>query len=175
LADNRQMQRWQRASLGVIVGTLVVLTTAGCTVESRAVAGVGVGADGSPIGYLKVCSEHIDGATVYQTDDDHLGKWTVKPSATGFATWSFAYGGNGWTVSDAFVRLPPEQTYSLYGWTDDNTSSADAVDFTLAGLASMKPGQVRYWFRGADPDGKQDGYVVTSVEQFRAHACDGLR
>lgn len=161
--------------LGLSLAAAVALVTTGCTVESRAIAGVGVGTDGAPVGFLQVCSEHIDGASIYQTDKDHLGTWTVKPAATGFATWSLASGGNGWTVTEPFASLKSGQTYTMFGWTNDNTSAADGVEFTTANLATMKPGQVRYWFRGADPEGKQDGYVVTSVEQFQRNACDGLR
>ena len=169
------MQSKQRAGLGVAAGIFVAFAAAGCTVESRAVAGVGVGADGNPIGFLQVCSEHIDGATVYQTDADHLGMWTIKPAANGFTTWSFANGGNGWKVSNPFVRLASGQSYTLYGWTEDSTSSADSVDFTLAELTKMKPGQVRYWSGHSDASGINDLEVTTTVADFKQHACDRYR
>ena len=166
------MRQWQLGLLGLTLIMAVALVTTGCTVEARAVAGVGVGPDGGPVGFLQVCSEHIDGATVYQTDTDHLGTWAPTPAATGFATWSLAGGGNGWTVTEPFASLKAGQTYHLYGWTTDNTSSAVAVDFTVADLTAMKPGQVRYLSGHADSSGNNDLEVVTSVAQFQQHACD---
>jgi hypothetical protein len=169
------MRGWLRGVLGLTVAVATALVTTGCTVEARAVAGVGVGMDGEPVGFLQVCSEHIDGATVYQTDQDHLGTWTVKPAAKGFATWSFAVGGDGWTVTEPFATLKPGQTYHLYGWTKDNSSSADSVVFSPTDLAAMKPGQVRYWSGRSDASGNNDLEVVTSVAQFQQHACDRYR
>lgn len=166
------MRRWRRGVLGRTLATVVALVTTGCTVEARAIAGVGVGADGGPVGFLQVCSDHIDAATVYQTDKDHLGTWTVTPAATGFATWPLASGGNGWAVTEPFANLKAGQTYHLYGWTKDNTSSAVAVDFTVADLAAMKPGQVRYPAGRADSSGTHSFEVVTSVARFQQHACD---
>jgi hypothetical protein len=147
------------------VAAAVVGLTSGCTVEARGVMGIGVGADGDPVAFLQVCSDHIDGATAYVTDSDHRGSWTADPAATGFATWSLLDGGDGWSVAEPFVAPEPGQVYSLYGWTRDNSSSATSVSFTAADLAGMKPGQVRY----------NDVTVVTTVEEFRQHACDPYR
>ena len=166
------MRRWRLGVLGLTLATTLALVTTGCTVEARAVAGVGVGAEGGPVGFLQVCSEHIDGATVYQTDNHHLGTMAATPAATGFATWSLASGGSGWTVTEPFASLQAGQTYHLYGWTRDNTSSAVAVDFTVSDLTAMKPGQVRYQSRRAESSGNNDLEVVTSVAQFQQHACD---
>ena len=158
------------------VGVLLLpVGLAGCTVPINAVAGVGVGDDGQPLGMIEVCSEHIDGSSVYQTQDDHLGSWEAKPAATGFTSWSLADGGNGWRVTEAFAPLKPGQNYTLYGWTNDNSSSAADVDFTTADLANMKPGQVRYWSGKLNDAGTKGIYDVTTVEQFRAHACDRYR
>ncbi len=142
----------------------------GCTVPATGLAGIGTGADGSPVGFLEVCGGHIDGATVYQTDNDHLGSWSVKPAASGYTSWSLRSGGDGWTATEPFVPLHPHQTYSLYGWTNDNSSSADAVEFTSADLASIPHGQVRYW-SGSLKDNGDGIYIVGTVDQFKKLAC----
>ena len=111
-------------------------------------SGVGVGTDGRPVGFLRVCS---------------------------YATWSVDSGGNGWAVTKPFATLKPGQAYHLYGWTNDNTSPADPVDFTAADLAAMKPGQVRYRSGRANATGDKDLEVVTTAVQFQQHACDRYR
>jgi hypothetical protein len=152
-------ERW----IALTLGATAILALSGCTVESHAALGFGVASDGTPVGFLQVCSEHIDGVTVYKTDRDHIGTWTVQPSAVGFATWSLVSGGNGWTVTEA-LALKPGQSYHSYGWTNDNSSSAAGPDITSEQLAAMTPGQVLW-------DG-QDGGQVTSLPDFKAHACD---
>lgn len=156
-----------RARGGVLALMLAVLAgpTSACSVDDRAVVGLAVSADGSPMGVLQVCSKHIDGVTIYQTDNDHLGTWTVDPAATGFSTWSLVHGGSGWTVETPLAALKPGQTYDMYGWTKNNTSAADGPEFTPEQLAALKPGQVLW-----DPLEK-DAPVVT-LAYFRQHACD---
>jgi hypothetical protein len=79
-----------RRALSVVVAGAVVLLTAGCTVPGVAVSGIGVDTQGNPVGYLQVCQDHIDGATVYIDDTHKFGNWESVPAATGFATWSLA-------------------------------------------------------------------------------------
>jgi len=156
-----------RLLLVVISGPLMLL--AGCTVPLGAVAAVSVNAEGEPVGIIQVCRDRIDGATLYITEDDKLGTWTSSPPATGTTSWPLATGGNGWTVGDPLVKLRPGLTYALYGWTNDNSSSAQAVEFTTADLERLRPGQVRYW--AGDENASDDGYKTVSLAEFKAAAC----
>ena len=155
----------------IAVGTaLTAALLNACTVPGTAVAGVGVSADGSPVGYLQVCSHSIDGATLYVTEPNSVGEWEVSPSMNAFSSWSLPSGGSGWRVTEPMTTLQPGTEYILYGWTHDNSASADAVHFTTDDLAAMHPGQVRYW-AGEESEGA-DVAVTTSVADFKAHACD---
>ena len=70
-----------RRALAVVVAGAAALLTAGCTVPSGAVVGIGVDAHGNPVGYLQVCQEHIDGATIYIDDAHTFGSWSTSPPA----------------------------------------------------------------------------------------------
>jgi len=77
-------------------------------------AGIGVDNKGAPIGYLQVCQDHLDGATVY-TDgkDDDQGSWKASPAVTGFARWSLTDPGEGWTTKTTLGQLKPGVKYNL--------------------------------------------------------------
>ena len=154
----------------LLVSAAAVAVMSGCTVPPVAVTGISIGPDGQPIGVLQGCSQHIDGATVYQTDTDHLGSWGIKPAATGFTTWSLLRGGTGWTVTEPLVAIKPDQTFTLYGWTKDNSSAAIPVDFTAADLVALRPAQVRVWSGKISSHG--DVEATLSIEQFKKNACD---
>ncbi|MEO7261665.1 MAG: hypothetical protein ABI047_10485, partial [Jatrophihabitantaceae bacterium] len=119
--------------------------TSGCTVPVRAVAGIGVDAGGRVVGYLRVCSHHIDGATLYHDQDDRLGSWTAPQRVTGFTSWTLASTPSGWRADPPLARLRPATEYTLYGWTSDSSSSAADVTFSLEQLAKLTPGQVIHW------------------------------
>jgi len=76
-----------------------------------------------------------------------------------------------WTATKPLGKLRPRTTYAMYGWTNDNSYAAEAVDFTLEELARMKPGQVRYWAGKTAGDGMTGVYSVTSEDEFRRTAC----
>lgn len=69
--------------------------------------------------------------------------------------------------------LKPGVTYSFYGWTNDSSSSANAVSFTARDLASMEPGQVRYVTGYSDKD-SSDLTATISADEFRRTACKTL-
>ncbi|WP_407915227.1 hypothetical protein [Kitasatospora sp. NE20-6] len=157
-------------------GLLTGLT--GCTVAEGAVSGVTVTEDGRPIGMVMVCHRRIDGATLYTHDDASgtsgriMGRWKHDGPLTGYAPLPLD-GGDGWTPEQPLQPLEAGRTYTLYGWTEDNSSSASHVSFTLADLAALTPGRVRY-FVGAEYGGDADGLTTTSLEEFQAHACDNV-
>jgi len=160
-----------RRALAVAVAGTAALLTAGCTVPLGGVTGIGVDAKGNPVGYLQVCHDHIDVALIYIDDAHEFGRWSTSPAVTGFATWSLADPSGTWTAVDSLHKLKPRTTYSMFSGTNDDSSSTEAVDFTIEDLASMKPGQVRYDAGKTTSDGMNGVYSVTSAEQFRQTAC----
>jgi hypothetical protein len=152
--------------------TAISFLLAGCTVPVVGLAGIGVDNKGAPVGYLQVCQDHLDGASVY-TDgkDDDQGSWKASPAVTGFARWSLTDPGEGWTAKTTLGQLKPSEKYNLYGRTEDASSSAANVTFTKEDLARLKPGLVLYWSGKANADGTEDLQTVSSEGEFRANAC----
>ena len=158
------------AALSLVTALLFLL--AGCTVPVVGLAGIGVDDKGAPVGYLQVCQDHLDGATVY-TDgkDDDQGSWKATPAVTGFARWSLTDPGEGWTTKTTLGQLKPGVKYNLYGRTEDASSSAANVTFTKEDLARLKPGQVLYSSGKTNADGTEDLPAVSSESEFRTNAC----
>ncbi|WP_405009631.1 hypothetical protein [Kitasatospora sp. NBC_01539] len=169
------MARIRRVVLGAAVGGMLAGLT-GCTVAVGAVSGVTVTADGRPIGMVMVCHHRIDGATLYTDQGTNgtrsVGRWKHDGPLTGYAPLPLD-GGDGWTVEQPLQPLEAGRVYTLYGWTEDDSWSAGSVSFTLADLAALTPGRVRY-FVGAEYGGDADGWTTTSLEEFQAHACDNV-
>ncbi|WP_367325126.1 hypothetical protein [Streptomyces sp. HUAS ZL42] len=161
------------AAAGACAAALFSLT--GCTVPTAGATGIAVTEDGKPFGMLMVCHGHIDGATLYtETTGDEsetVARWSHARPLTEFVTWPLATGGDGWSVGHPMPKaLEQRRSYTLYGWTEDSSWSTGDVSFTLADLAKLSPGQVRYFagdVRGAD----RDGYRTASFEEFRTDAC----
>ncbi|MPY38664.1 hypothetical protein FNH04_01415 [Streptomyces phyllanthi] len=160
---------------GTNLAALTLLT--GCTVPPAGSTGISVTEDGRPLGVIVVCHDHIDGATLYTHTDDGkektLARWSHADPVKGFTTWPLETGGQGWKVDRAMpTTLDRRRTYTLYGWTSDNSSSANHVSFTLAQLAGLKPGQVRY-DAGDEADGAdRNRYRTASFDDFRTEACE---
>lgn len=66
--------------------------------------------------------------------------------------------------------MEPDREYHPYGWTRDDSSSTAEVTFTLALLAQLEPGQVRY-FAGHDEKQNADLFKTGTSSDFRAFAC----
>lgn len=161
-----------RARLPLLVATTAVVLAplSGCTVPAAGATGVTVTAEGRPMGVVMVCHDHIDGATLYtdsgragDNDTVELGRWSSAEPVEGFATWPLDTGGAGWSAETPPRPLREDREHHLYGWTEDNSWSTGHVTFTLADLAALTPGRVRY----ADGDGHRTG----SLADFRADAC----
>jgi len=146
------------------------LALSGCTVANAGISGIGVDQKGNPVGYLMVCHDHVNAAELGHGKDIWDGTWDSAQSITGFATFNLADPGPGWTVERPLATLTPRHTYTFYGGTTDNSWSTSSVHFTLADLAQLQPGQVRYW-TGHGPG----GYATVSVADFQTHACDYQR
>ncbi|WP_022910249.1 hypothetical protein [Aestuariimicrobium kwangyangense] len=155
-------------TVAFVVGLTSLL--GGCNVRSVGLAGIGVDAHGSPVGYLQVCENHVDGATLYVSDVDQTGSWQASSPVTDFVRWSLSAPGPGWTIDRALGGLKPGVDYTFYGWTTDNTSSASGVTFTTADLARLKPGQVMYE-GGTNASTTEDLTTISGEDEFRAIAC----
>ena len=174
---------WAASYIAAVTRLFAVLCAvpllAGCTVETVGKAGIGVDARGRLIGYLAVCDQQIDGATLYFQDasapatDGHevtAGEWASDQPVTALAGWSLEGTTDGWTTTTPLTPPEASRTYSLYGWTHDNSGSALDVTFTPAQLKDLKPGEV-YFFDHYDMDRNQEVFATRSPTEFRKAAC----
>ncbi len=122
-----------------------VVALSGCSVEVAGVTGVGLDANGDLVGFIQMCDHHVDGATLYRSDDDELGRWQADEPVTDFVSWSLSDPGRGWTAERRYSTPSGTDEYSLYGWTADNSWSTEHVTFRLSDLDGMQPGEVMYW------------------------------
>lgn len=147
--------------------TMIALgLSTGCSVESTGVTGVGVDQSGELVGYVQMCSDRIDGTTLYETDGDTLGSWKAPKAVTGFATWRLDDPDN-WRMTERFTAPSGDKEVSIYGWTDDNSTSSEHVTFRLKDLEGMKPGEVLYGDSSV-------GFRRVTEAEFRRDACDDL-
>jgi hypothetical protein len=126
---------------------------------------VTVDAQGAAVIVIQMCEGHIDGATLYR-DDVTLGKWKVSSPVTGFSQFTLDSGGNGWAVVGDLERRDPEQQYTIYGWSNDNSWSANHLDFSDRDLSGLKPGTVLV------PEREQEGHRSESLEDFKTKTCE---
>jgi hypothetical protein len=153
--------------VGVVCVGVAVALLSGCTPPVVGVAGVGVDADGELVGYLVVCEQYIDGATLYDTGGFNggptLGKWESKQPITDFVSWSLSNPDDGWTVEKALESLSDSRSYAIYGWRNDNEGTATHVSFRLSDLDRLQPGEVLY--------NQGDRLLTVSEAEFQADAC----
>lgn len=82
-------------------------------------------------------------------------------------------GSTGWRVEILLKPLQPGTTSRIYGWTQDDSWSADGVEFSLEDLRQLQPGQIRYDARArADEDNPDDTTATIPAEQFRSEVCN---
>lgn len=163
-----------RRFVGVVVAGVALAATSGCTVPIDAVAGVSVTGDGHLLGVMMICGHRIDGATLYVDGADTdktvtAGSWTSdRPLKAGLVTWPLDSPAAGWTTTRALTPLSARTTYTLYGWTKDDSWSASEVSFTLTDRDRLAPGKVLY--DNVSDDGDESA-VIVPVAQFKARAC----
>ncbi|MFE5797968.1 hypothetical protein ACFQ8C_36050 [Streptomyces sp. NPDC056503] len=151
-----------------------VLLLAGCTTTPAGLAGVSVAEDGTPLGVLLMCHDHVDGAMLYPDDvpkesREITADWRHDGPVTGFTSWPLMQTAGSpeaerWTPETRTARLEKGRSYRLAGWTEDGSWSATPVSFTPEDLTRLKPGQVRYTL--------DDEIRVSSLDDFRDRACD---
>jgi hypothetical protein len=162
------MRRVSRTRFALLVAGILASSSivSGCTVAVTGIAGVGIDAKGSLVGYIQMCREHINQATFYDIAGSHAagqGAWSFVAPVTGFAKWSLVDTGDGWSTTQAFVPPTDGHEYALNGWTTDDSYSARAVEFRLTDLAGLQPGDVLYTKGGQLQRTTEDG--------FRHQAC----
>ncbi|MFF7469766.1 hypothetical protein [Streptomyces sp. NPDC008092] len=166
-----------RRFFGAVLVGVALAATSGCTVPVDAVAGVSVTGDGHLLGVMMICGHHIDGATLYVDNADpdkavKAGEWTSDRSLkSGLVIWSLDSPGAGWTTTRALRPLTAGTTYTLYGWTKDNSWSAGSVSFTRADRDRLAPGEVLYDNISDDGD---ESVIAVPMTQFKATACRGM-
>jgi hypothetical protein len=151
--------------------TGLLLSMTGCTVPDGGATGIGVDAQGDPVIYIQMCKGHIDGATLYHSDDDPakeqtLGQWDVSPAVDGFTQFSLTAPTNGWRATQQLAPRDPATEYTIYGGSNDNTFASTHLTFTQNSLADLKPGEVRY------PDYGHDRLKTASIPDFQKETCD---
>jgi hypothetical protein len=134
--------------------------------------GVGVDADGSPLAYLKVCSDHIDTLAIVEDDGGRVAEWAAPRRITDSASIRLLDGTPDWRVVTALPDLKPDTGYILAGWSTGkyNSVATVSVHLTREELAELQIGQVRR-MSGFDSKGEAQ-YLVETVDEFFANACD---
>ncbi|MFH8729593.1 hypothetical protein [Streptomyces termitum] len=155
------------------VGAAALLLT-GCATPPAGLAGVTVAEDGTPLGILLMCHDHLDGATLSPADapadaSPATAVWRHDGPVTGFTSWplirtSGVPEAERWTSKTETTRLEKGRSYRLAGWTEDGSWSAVPVRFTPEDLARLKPGEVRHTLDGETR--------VSLLDDFRDRACD---
>lgn len=161
---------------GAVVFVTAVTATAGCTVPSGGAIALGLDTGSQPIAYVQMCEGGIDGLTVYE-DTGHgtsrtMGEWDAPRRVGTSATVPLAAPPADWTVERPLTGLDPATSYHVYGWTNDNSGSANGPDFTLDDLAALEPGQVTWWNGDWGTDGNHPTNAVTTLAEFQDQACD---
>jgi hypothetical protein len=170
---------WLRRAVLIACGALALSCLGGCTVPIGGIAAIGVDESGRPVGYLLMCGGEVDGASVYHhaapsegsTDETIDGTWDAPGPVTGLASWSLGAPADGWSARAPLGELAAGQTYSLYGWSEDNDWSTVAHDFTVEDLAALHPGEVAFTEPGSD-DG--ESVRVVPVSEFTTSLCGDL-
>jgi hypothetical protein len=170
----------------LIVLLVCAITLTACSPATTAVMGVSVDAAGGLVGVVAVCSGHTDEArlTVWKMpaytapsspapDTLTTGEWQTDRPATDVSQWSLTTGAP-WTTTQS-IRLVEGFTYELTGIGRGpnkvgNESRASGITFTLADVAALKPGQVRY-AAGVDEKSLDSVPAVVNIQDFRATVC----
>lgn len=91
------------------------------------------------------------------------------PLTAGLATWTLDPPSAGWTATRSLKPLTAKTTYTLCGWTKDNSWSSSSVSFTLTDRDRLTPGTVRY----DDVSGNgNESTIAVPVAEFKARACE---
>ncbi|WP_112248431.1 hypothetical protein [Kribbella monticola] len=156
---------------GLLGSAGLLLSLAGCGVPAGGAIGVSVDGHGRPVIYIQMCEGHIDGATLYRSDDDSsedqiFGRWVVSPAVEGFSQFNLAAPTGDWRAARQLLPRDPATEYTIYGWSTDNSYSAMHLDFSQNSLAELKSGELRY------PDFATGNLKTGSLQDFRKETCE---
>lgn len=176
---------------GVRIGLIAagcIIGLAGCTVPTGGVLGVTVDLLGRPVVVVQMCEGHIDGASLYLPSKDgyskgEYGSWRARQAVTGFSQFNLVHGGNGWRPIRPPKPRDPETRYTMYGWSEDSSWSANEVSFSQRDLQTIGPGTVLIPSDDSGPDSESDSrsdpgsdlgpLETTSLTDFRTKTCAG--
>jgi hypothetical protein len=159
---------------GVALGMGALLLTTGCTAEVTGLAGISVDQGGDPIAVVVACKGTYD--TAHLEELSNLDATT----STNVRDWSFsAAKTTRWNIVDSptasnpkpggTLELRPGVPYDLTAGSKEEQTTSGAVTFRVADLASLRPGQVRYFKE--DVSGGTGEYVVVDATAFESVAC----
>lgn len=167
---------WPRSVLLSVSGCVVALSLAGCSPEFGAVSGLSVDASGRPIGLLLTCSRdaRLDVAllqdyTVTATPST-VGEWTAKTALTGTGSVNLSEPGPGWSTKTQLGTLVDGRRYVISWLSTSNRWASEAVSFTVADLAKIPPGQVRF-VDSVSADRITPHYRVATMADFQGQEC----
>jgi hypothetical protein len=174
------MVRKRRCWVVLLASTVALLGLTGCVVRGAGLTGISLDGAGHWVVVLAWSCHRPDVVSVWHEDDsntadpDIIDAQLAAPAdnpapaspAAGEAmtmTVDIFNPPADWTVEKAPQPLDPSLTYRVAGGTHDNSWSTAAVDFRLADLDGIGPGQVLY----PDSDGRN---LVTSMAEFEKAA-----
>lgn len=107
-----------------------------------------------------------------KSDERFVGDWVATVAITSSSRLDLTTPTGDWRTQTPLAPLHEGTSYTLYGWTKDNSWSAASVEFSPEDLKQLRPGQVRY-FAGlqADPEHPEDATATVPASEFRSRAC----
>lgn len=137
------MRRYAAAAALIIVATLGLTA---CTVPIKGRTGITVDADGNLMAVFAWCGDNPpNGATIY-TSGGFNGKTVATYRAPrlsgGLASVRLDAPADGWVAERPMPVLNPSTTYTVYGWTTNNSGSTSSVEFHASDRNRLAPGTV---------------------------------
>jgi hypothetical protein len=149
-----------------------LLLTTGCTAEVTGLAGVSVDERGNPIAVVVACTGKFDGAILEDVSDldaiTTARKWSF--SAARAMQWNIVQSPTATNPKpEGTLALDPKVQYNLTASSKDQQTRSSDVTFTVADLARLRPGQVRYF--NENQSGGTAEYVVVDATEFESRVC----
>jgi hypothetical protein len=157
------------------LGVGALLFTTGCTAEFTGLAGVSVDERGTPIAVVVACKGNFDGASLEDVSNfdviSVVREWSFGAART--VRWNIVESPTATHPKPAgTMELNPKVPYDLSAFSRDEQTRSVGVTFTVADLARLRPGQVRYFKE--NESGGTGKYVVADVSKFESLACQEI-
>lgn len=128
----------RRAALVPALTAGCVLVLSSCTVPEYGTLGILRADDGGLVAVVQMCSHHVDGVTVYESDTPDDGVYPFQGAFDDAVTDL----GRLALPADFEGGLARDVSYDVYAWSKDNSASARGPEFTEADLETLDAGQV---------------------------------